>query len=215
VLRHFQESGWPANHVQVTGDLIQDDSPQAYERFRDTMATVGLPVYCIPGNHDIRDIMRNALTEEPFHYCGTLEANRWMIVGIDSCVDGSAAGYVNAMELDRLGNLIETTRADHVMVCLHHPPLPVGSRWLDELILQNRTEFLERIADTKVKLVVSGHVHQAFDEHFGAVRIVGTPSTCRQFAIGSDSYSLDDNPPAYRQLELHADGLVTTRLVWI
>jgi len=216
VLEHFKDSNWPAHHVQVTGDLVQDDTRGAYERFCSTMATIGLPVYCVPGNHDIRDLMREALQNEPFHYCSTLESGNWLIAGIDSCMEGSAAGHVDENELNRLGDLIETTHAAHVMVCLHHPPLPVGSRWLDELILQNREQFLERVtASQKVKLVVSGHVHQAFDRNYGSVRIINTPSTCRQFALGSDSFSLDDKPPAYRRLELHVDGHVDTELVWI
>jgi 3',5'-cyclic-AMP phosphodiesterase len=216
VLEHFKDSNWPADHVQVTGDLIQDGTPGAYQRFCNTMATVGLPVYCVPGNHDIRDIMREALQAKPFHYCGTLQTGNWLIAGVDSCMEGSAAGHIDDHELNRLGLLIETTGAAHVMVCLHHPPLPVGSRWLDELILQNREQFLERITGSpKVKLVVSGHVHQEFDGNYRSVRIIGTPSTCRQFALRSDSYALDDKPPAYRRLELRADGHVDTELVWI
>ena len=216
VLQHFKDSNWLADHVQVTGDLIQDDSPGAYRRFCNTMATVGLPVYCVPGNHDIRNIMREALQNEPFHYCGTLQSGNWLIAGVDSCMEGSAAGHIDDHELNRLGRLIETTRAAHVMVSLHHPPLPVGSRWLDELILQNREQFLERITGSpKVKLVVFGHVHQAFDGNYRSARIIGTPSTCRQFALHSDSFALDDKPPAYRRLELRADGRVGTELVWI
>jgi len=216
VLEHFRDSKWPADHVQVTGDLVQDDTPAAYRRFREALASTGLPVYCVPGNHDIRDMMRAALNDGAFHYCSSLEARNWLIVGIDSCIEGSAAGYIDDDEFDRLENLLETTRVAHVMLCLHHPPLPVGSRWLDELILGNRTEFLERIAESpKVKLVISGHVHQAFDRNYGSARILCTPSTCRQFAVDSDSFAVDDNPPAYRRLELHADGHIDSELVWI
>jgi Icc protein len=216
VLEHFIGSNWPADHIQVTGDIIQDDTRAAYERFRNTMTRVGLPVYCVPGNHDIRELMREVLQDPPFHYCGALEKGNWLIAGLDSCLEGQAAGHVDVSELERLDQLIGRTSASHVMVCLHHPPLPVGSRWLDEVSLRNREQFLQRIERCgKVKLVVFGHVHQAFDGAFQLVRIIGTPSTCRQFAMGSDSFSLDDKPPAYRRIELHADGYVETELVWI
>lgn len=215
VLAHIAESDWPADHLQVTGDIIQDDTRMAYLRFRDALEPVGLPVYCVPGNHDIRDIMRDVLQDEPFHYCGSMEANNWLIVGVDSCMESNAAGYIEDGELERLEGLVQSTPADHVMVCLHHPPLPIGSRWLDELGLQNGEQFLQRIAPGKVRLVIFGHVHQAFDDVFRSVRILGTPSTCRQFAAGSDRYALDDKPPAYRRLALYADGSVDTELVWI
>jgi Icc protein len=216
VLDHFRDSGWSPDLVQVTGDIVQDDSREAYLRFRNTMKTLGLPVYCIPGNHDIPSLMRNVLTGEPFHYCASLETGNWLIIGIDSCLENNAAGFVEESELDRLDGVIARCRSDHVMVCLHHPPLPVGSRWLDEVGLRNAGEFLQRVTGTgKTRLLVFGHVHQAFDGRHGAVRVIGTPSTCRQFAVGSNDYAVDDSPPAYRRIELHADGRVDTELVWI
>jgi len=215
VLEHYRKSGWSADHVQVTGDIIQDDTREAYVRFRETVEPIGLPVYCVPGNHDVRGMMREELQNEPFHYGGSLEIEDWLIAGIDSSVEGQAAGSLEASELDRLDRLIDSTRAEHVMVCLHHPPLPVGSRWLDELALQNAEEFLERAnASGKVRLVVFGHVHQAFDDVYRSLRIIGTPSTCRQFAPDSDSFAVDDKPPAYRRIELHARGRVDTEVVW-
>lgn len=216
VLEHYTQSDWSANHIQVTGDIVQDDTREAYVRFRDLVTPIGLPVYCVPGNHDIREIMREVLQDEPFHYCGSLELNNWHIAGIDSCLEGEAAGSIDSSELDRLDLLTDSTGADNVVVCLHHPPLPVGSRWLDQLALQNAEEFLQRItASGKVRLVLFGHVHQAFDDAYRSVRIIGTPSTCRQFALDSDSFALDDNPPAYRRIELRPDGHIDTELVWI
>jgi len=216
VLEHVQRADWKADLVQVTGDIVQDYTPEAYLRFRNAMTALKLPVYCVPGNHDVPSIMREALEREPFHYCDPVETGNWLIAGVDSCVEGSAAGYIDGNELDSLDRLIADSPADHVMVCLHHPPLHIGSKWLDELGLRNGKQFLQRVAGSgKVRLVVFGHVHQAFDGGYGPVRVLGTPSTCRQFALGSDSYALDDNPPAYRRIALGSDGQVDTELVWI
>lgn len=202
--------------MQVTGDIVQDGTRAAYARFREAVTSIGLPIYCVPGNHDLREMMREVLQGEPFHYCDALEINNWLIAGVDSCMEGKAAGHIGQGELDRLERLVTDTRAGHVMVCLHHPPLPVGSKWLDEVALHNGGEFLQRIsAAGKVRLVLFGHVHQAFDDVHRSVRIVGTPSTCRQFAQGSEAFALDEKPPAYRRIELHADGHVDTELIWI
>jgi Icc protein len=216
VLAHYRQAGWSADHVQVTGDIVQDGTRAAYARFREAVTSIGLPIYCVPGNHDLREMMREVLQGEPFHYCDALEINNWLIAGVDSCMEGKAAGHIGQGELDRLERLVTDTRAGHVMVCLHHPPLPVGSKWLDEVALHNGGEFLQRIsAAGKVRLVLFGHVHQAFDDVHRSVRIVGTPSTCRQFAQGSEAFALDEKPPAYRRIELHADGHVDTELIWI
>ena len=52
----------------MTGDLIQDASREAYDRFCELMQPLGLPVYCIPGNHDVRAFMKEALASPEFHY---------------------------------------------------------------------------------------------------------------------------------------------------
>ena len=63
---------------------MQDDSRGAYERFSALLSPLGLPVHCVPGNHDVRDLMRDALLAEPFHYCGTARLGNWLIAGVDS-----------------------------------------------------------------------------------------------------------------------------------
>ena len=35
VLAHYQASDWNADRVVMTGDIIQDDTAEAYQRFRD------------------------------------------------------------------------------------------------------------------------------------------------------------------------------------
>lgn len=216
VLAHFTASDWPADFIAMTGDVIQDNSRAAYDRFRDLIEPLGLPVFCVPGNHDVRKLMRAALSASPFQYCGTLRRDHWLVVGVDSCVRDHAGGYIEDSELRRLEKTIADTAAKHVLVCLHHPPLPVGSKWLDTVGLGNAEEFLRSIGQSgKVRVAIFGHVHQAFDKLHNSIHIIGTPSTCRQFKTGSDDFALDDNPPAYRRISLHPDGCVQSELVWL
>jgi Icc protein len=202
--------------VAMTGDLIQDGSRAAYHRFCDLMAVLNLPVYCVPGNHDVREFMRDATSQAPFHYCESVLIKNWLIIGIDSCIDGNAGGRVDDIEMDRLAKSLADTSAEHVMICLHHPPLPVGSRWLDEVGLDNADEFLRMITQSgNVRLAIFGHVHQAIEAEYESVKIIGTPSTCRQFMVASDGFALDDHPPAYRRISLGADGSVECELIWL
>ena len=216
VLEHYRKSDWHADLVVVTGDLIQDDSAGAYEHFRKLLGELGLPVYCVPGNHDVRSLMQESLPAPPFHYCESVESGNWLIVGIDSCVTGTAGGEVGSNELQRLDSEIAASQAPNVMVCLHHPPVPMGSVWLDSVGMSNGDEFLQRMAESgKVRLAVFGHVHQPYDSEHVGIRIVGTPSTCRQFAQGSSDFAVDDNPPAYRRVSLYTDGRFEHELVWV
>ena len=216
VLAHYQNSDWRADRVIMTGDLIQDDTAEAYQRFRDLLLPLDLRVHCVPGNHDIRDLMRAVCCRPPFSYCAYEEFRDWLIVGIDSCIRGHAGGEVSSDELDRLSDIVSRSPAKHVMVCLHHPPVPVGSKWLDSVGLRNGDEVLDRLRSlNRVRLATFGHIHQEYDAEHDGMRIIGTPSTCRQFEPGSEKFAVDDNPPAYRRITLGADGSVDTEVVWV
>lgn len=160
--------------------------------------------------------MRKVCCAPPFSYCAFEEIGSWLIVCLDSCVTGSAGGNVAPEELERLSKIVAGSDAEHVMVCLHHPPLAMGSAWLDTVGLENGEEFLERVVSlSRVRLVVFGHVHQPYDSDYCGVRIIATPSTCRQFLPGSDDFAVDSRPPAYRRITLFGDGRHETELVWV
>lgn len=216
VLEHIRQSAWPADLVAVTGDLIQDDTRAAYDRFCDLLRPLQLPVHCVPGNHDLREMMQDALANPQFRYCTSEQLNNWLIAGFDSCVEGTAGGRIADDEMQRLEELLATTPAEHVLICLHHPPLPVGSKWLDQVGLSNGDELLRVLAASgKVRAAIFGHVHQQFEAHRDGVQIVATPSTCRQFKVASDDFAVDDNPPAYRRIELHPDGRFHSELIQV
>lgn len=216
VLRAYQTGTWRADIAVVTGDLVQDDSAGAYKHFRDLLSSLGLPVYCVPGNHDVRNLMQDALSAPPFYYCETLEQDDWLIIGIDSCVSERAGGFVTDSEFARLDQAIAASQAANVMICLHHPPVALGSKWLDSVGMDNGADALVKFASSgKVRLAVFGHVHQDFATQHAGIDIIATPSTCSQFAAGSDDFAIDDNPPAYRRIELNSDGTHSNELVWV
>lgn len=216
VLTHYQSSDWRADRALITGDLIQDDSPAAYQRFRNALEPLSLPMHCIPGNHDVRALMKPACSRPPFTYCASERIGNWLLVGLDSCVSGNAGGAVRDSELARAKSAIESSDAEHVLVFLHHPPVAMQSTWLDSVGLKNGAEFLTALeALDKVRAVLFGHVHQPYDAEHAGIRIIGTPSTCRQFQPQSDVFAVDSTPPAYRRLVLRPDGRLDTLLIWV
>jgi Icc protein len=216
VLDHYSIADWRADRVLATGDLIHDDSALAYERFRDLLLPMKMRIHCVPGNHDVRDLMRNICERPPFSYCACEEIDDWLLVGLDSCISGEAGGAVSRDELERLSDVVARSSAKHVLVFLHHPPIPLGSKWLDSVSMANGDEVLERLRMLgRVRALAFGHVHQEYDDAYEGIRIMATPSTCRQFEPRSDEFAVDDKPPAYRRIELGADGSVTTEVVWV
>ena len=216
VIAHYRNGGRMADVVALTGDIVQDDSRDAYGHCRKLLAPLGLPVHCVPGNHDVRALMRNELGKPPFAYCDSEKYGNWLMVNLDSCVDGHAGGSVSEEEMQRMDDLIAGSAATHVIVCLHHPPVAMGSDWLDSVGLANGDEFLDRMqVSGRIRAALLGHVHQEYDADCGGVRIIATPSTCNQFKPRSREFAVDDRPPAYRTVDLYADGQITTELVWV
>lgn len=216
VLDHYNAGDWRAERVLITGDLIQDDSAEAYDRFRELLLPLNMRMHCIPGNHDVRDLMKPVCRRPPFSYCATEEIRNWLLVGLDSCITGDAGGEIAADEFERLDAIVSASPAKHIMVCLHHPPVPMGSTWLDTVTLKNGAELLEKLQATgRVRLLVFGHVHQPYEDEHNGIQVIGTPSTCRQFKPGSDDFDIDGRPPAYRRITLHADGSNENELIWV
>jgi Icc protein len=204
-----------ADAILLTGDLVQDDAG-GYAHIREAFMPLGRPVLTIPGNHDLKGPLRAALSAAPFQVDGHHDRGPWRIVMLDSAVEGRAAGELAPAELARLEAALAESGGRHVLVCLHHHPVSLDSRWLDQVALQNSRAFFGVIdRHPCVRGLVFGHVHQAHDSLRGDVRILGTPSTCAQFLPGSDRFQVDPRPPAYRQLVLRANGSIGTRLNWL
>ncbi|MEZ5498527.1 MAG: metallophosphoesterase [Steroidobacteraceae bacterium] len=214
VLAHAAADIDAAELILVTGDIVQDDA-DGYRHFRDLFADFGKPVLCIPGNHDDVAAMRSQLRAAPFQTDGHIDLGEWRIALLDSTKMASAGGAVDAARLDVLARQCTSTDK-HVLLCLHHQPVPMQSRWLDEVGLANADALLalaER--NPNLRAMLWGHVHQAYDGRLGRIRLLATPSTCTQFLPHAENFAVDVRPPGYRRLRLCADGSIETEVVWL
>jgi Icc protein len=216
VVEHAMADADGPDAILATGDLVQDETRAGYERLHGMLKSSGLPVYCLPGNHDAPDIMAEVLDREPFQVGGEVRAGNWSLLLLDSHSAGDDGGRLKGAELARLRDSLASAQASHYLVCLHHHPLPMGSRWLDGVALRNGDEFLELLDESRrVRGVLWGHVHQASDRQRHGVRLMSTPSTCLQFLPNSDSFAVDSRPPGYRWVDLMANGRIDTEVVWV
>lgn len=209
--RHFPTR----DAVLLTGDLVQEDAG-GYSLLRDTFVASREPVYCLPGNHDLPDAMNRVLDGAPFQVGGALEAAGWLVVLLDTWQPDSAGGRLGQQQLKALDEQLSAHSGLHVLLCLHHHPIPMDSEWLDQVGLEDAAEFLELVSrHPQVRGVLWGHVHQALDRFVNGVRFMASPATCAQFLPRSDDFALDRRPPGYRVLELLPDGSIATEVVWV
>src|SRR5688500_6574335 len=52
--------------VAVTGDLTDSGSRQEYASLRRLLAPLDMPLYLIPGNHDVREALREAFPDHAY-----------------------------------------------------------------------------------------------------------------------------------------------------
>lgn len=197
--------------VLATGDLSDHGYREAYQRLMAYLDQLG-PNFWLPGNHDDRTAMNNALGDEQ-RLAGEIQIANWQILMLDSQVPGEVGGELGAVELEFLAQALERAQDEglHSLVCLHHQPVAIGSAWLDQQMVADAETFLQIIDRYQgVKAVLWGHVHQQIDRRRGNKSLLASPSTCVQFAPGFDAFKADDRPPGYRWLDLHADGRLET-----
>jgi Icc protein len=216
VLEHAQrDRRWPVDAILATGDIVQDESRAGYERFRAALEPLGVPVLSIPGNHDDPNLMGEILTSGSFQLGGELRVGPWSIILLSTFLAGEDAGGLGPARLQGLKKALAVHTGQHVLVAMHHHPLPMGSTWLDGVALRDAAAFWQIIdKHPEVRGVICGHVHQASDRDRNHLRFMSTPSTCAQFLPGSEFFALDERPPGMRWLELYADGGIETEVTW-
>ena len=211
VVALVRRSFWPVDAVLLTGDLVHDASPEGYLRLRNRMSELGVPVYCIPGNHDDPASLAELLNEGTVRTTRCESLGDWNLVLLDSTLPGDDSGVLSQQELHALDNCLAREPRRHALICLHHQPVPVGSAFMDSMQLINQDDFFAVLArHPQVRGIVWGHVHQAFSARCGGIALYGCPSTCIQFLPGAERLALDPETPGFRWLELHADGRIET-----
>jgi len=199
----------------VTGDLVHDGSAAAYARFQHYFSLMKKPVYCLPGNHDDRNMMRDHLAGGRVRQQSLVVCDGWLLILLDSTVAGAVGGHLDQTVLDFIDRTLTCYPRHHVLIALHHPPYPCGCDWLDQGLLLDNPEALFALMHIHgtVRCLFWGHIHQVFDQFDGGVRLLGTPSTMAQFKASSREFAIDDSAPAYRWLNLHEDGSLDTGIV--
>lgn len=197
-----------ADLLLATGDLSQDGTVQAYERFAQMTAGLAASERWCAGNHDEPAAMQQACAGSE-RMSPIIDLAGWRIIVLDSSVPGSVPGRLASDQLALLESALADAADRHVLITFHHHPLPVGCNWLDPIGLRNADD-LFAITDrhSNLRCILWGHVHQEIDSERKGVRLLATPSTCVQFAPHSEDFLVGMEAPGYRWLQLHADGSI-------
>ena len=139
----------------------------------------------------------------------------WLLVLLDSTFPDRVDGDISSNQLEGLKRILDSDGSEHVLIALHHQPVLVGAPWIDRFPLKDPDPFWSIVdSDQCVRGVIWGHIHHDFDGQRGAVRLLGCVSTAANSHADSQRFDLDSRGPAYRQLELHPNGEISTEVVY-
>lgn len=205
---------WQPDLILLTGDVSEDASTASYGRVAALLSSLGAPVAALPGNHDDPRIMSRYFPQGPWDGPLLVDARGWQLVLLDSTARGEIGGIVTREHLAGLKMRLQKSHAEHVLLALHHQPVPVGSPWIDRYALKHPEWLLALVArDPRVRVITWGHVHQAFSEKRGEISLLGSPSCVANSIPGQEKFTPDAAGPACRWFELGPDGTFETGLL--
>ena len=216
-LSHSQVYYPDIDFILFTGDISQTGTEESYALFESVIEQYNLPVYCVPGNHDTPGLLQRIIPDCPDDSINVVQLGRFSLILLNTWVEDKHHGMITQHCLQQLEDHLQDSSEQINIIAMHHPPVLINSKWLDELGLKNKTQFLHVINKyPQNPLLLSGHVHQEIDQQLHKLRLLVTPSTCHQFKANSEYMCHIDRPqPAYRFVQLGTTNNIDTKVHYV
>ncbi len=197
IVEHISKQSYDA--LVFSGDLSHNGTINSYIRINEILKPLDNKPYILPGNHDNKSNLAKKFGNSLL--CN-FKLNDWEIITIDSVQNEKVSGHLSDQKLQVLTDEIKLSKAKYIVLCLHHPVVPMQSSWNDDLSLENSEEFFRVISQfPRVKAIIWGHAHQSSEFKFGNIKLFSCPSTAVQFcgplSIGYNHYTLYANGEIY------------------
>ncbi|GAA0260676.1 phosphodiesterase [Actinomadura nitritigenes] len=213
--------------VVLTGDLADAGRPEEYARLHALLSPLPMAVYPMPGNHDDRDAMRAAFGDHP----AVVATGTWpqapvqyavdvagvRLVCCDTTVDGHPHGHMSEERLAWLDGALGAAPATPTVVATHHPPFPIGIRFIDDMRFVDPAGFAEVISrHPQVVRIISGHVHRGSVGSLAGTVSTTCPSTYRQLFLDlthPGRAAVTGEPAGFAVHLVSEEGAATTHFV--
>jgi 3',5'-cyclic AMP phosphodiesterase CpdA len=196
-----------ADHIAVTGDLVNFSLADEYERVRAWLERLGSPsdVTVIPGNHDtyVRgteqspaafwgDYMRGDDGAPAGTFPFLRRRGDVALIALSTAIPTGpfmATGRLGQQQLAGLAQMLDQTRALFRVVLIHHPPISPPRRHLRRLI--DGADLRGVLAARGAELLLHGHDHQRalvwLDGPQAKIPAVGVPSASARVPHGEEN----------------------------
>ena len=205
--------------VILLGDLTQRGERAAYASIAATLAPLNAPLILLTGNHDSREMLREALPQTDRDPGGFVQALRVFddasILTLDTLDEdgGTSAGYLCEERLLFMEQSLDEAPADRPLLMFqHHPPFDTGLPAMDRIKLRNPDEEWAVIARTRrPDYLFLGHVHRPISGLWRGIPFHIQRGVSHQVAFdfeNKDGITGSYEGPDYVLVEAGPDGVV-------
>jgi 3',5'-cyclic AMP phosphodiesterase CpdA len=212
-LEHVRSELGTVDLLVLTGDLANQRRPETYARLRDAVSGWADRLRVLPGNHDNREMVRAAFGDRLLPGAASLnfvqELGAFRLIGLDTLRPLRVHGRLGEEQLAWLTKELGQSNTPAIFF-MHHPPICVGTWWLDKDLLRDHQAFRSVVQGAPVRAIFTGHVHQDSTGRFADAQVFTTPSTAYQFRPRSlMPASSVQGPPAFRVIDLEGARIDT------
>lgn len=213
--------------VVITGDLVNDQKNRSQvAEFKRITANINkdIPVYYLPGNHDIG---QSPTQKEIDMFISDYGADRFsfthkkgLFIGLNSCIIKSNTPVLEEEQLTWLKNeLSKGNKVEHIILFTHYPFF-INSydepETYSNIAVETRSRYLKILKENNVDVVFAGHLHNNASAKYGEMDMITTNASGKPLGtdpsgfrivkvysnrIESEFCSLDEIPESVRSME--------------
>ena len=173
----------------ITGDIVDDPHPEAYDCAEELISTLTMPVYSLLGNHDNRAMGLNRLSSLRSDRKGfaqqAIPTSAGLFLTLDTNNEPEHNGMLCADRLDWIKEKVDAT-ADPIWIFMHQAPFATGLAAMDTIGLDPAAaRALGEILATsgKVAHLFFGHYHRPMSGVWNGVPFSSHRSMMMQCAL--------------------------------
>lgn len=195
----------------LTGDIAEDGSREAYQRVVSHLEGLAKQKAFIPGNHDDVDVMTEVLVQSGYEPGPVLTWGGWSLVLLNSTIPNDPAGELSDEQLSVLEQAHE--QQCPALVFVHHPPMAVGSPWIDRYPLRQPERLMSALDAQWVRAVCFGHIHQSFSAFVDGIQYLSAPATSVNSQGEYEKFTVDPTGPKARWFRCWPEGRWATGVI--
>ncbi len=211
-LNHLRTELGQVDLVILTGDLAAERSETTYGRLRSALEDWSSSLRVVPGNHDDRAMVRATFADRSAPttraLCFVTNVGAFRVIGLDTLRRWRGYGVLGDQQRRWLASELRRSEAP-TLLFMHHPPIRIGTWWLDKDIVRDRTELRTILGGSRVQGIFCGHVHQTSRGSFAGIPVWTTPSTAYQFPPRALLPRAEQAPPGLRVVDLDGERFET------